>query len=104
VRDLIRELLVEDRWADGAGEVFGVLTIIYDHHQRGLPARIMDVQHKRHVNVMCTTHIHIDHHNCLETIIIRGLPSEIEETAAEIGGLRGVLFHGLLRTSPIDSQ
>jgi CopG family nickel-responsive transcriptional regulator len=103
VRDLIRDLLVEARWVDGTAEVFGVLAIIYDHHQRGLPARIMDVQHKRHVNVMCTTHIHLDHRNCLETVIIRGAPHEIEDAAVEIGGLRGVLYHALLRTSIVDS-
>jgi CopG family nickel-responsive transcriptional regulator len=102
VRDLIRELLVEDTWADGAAEVFGVLTIVYNHHQKDLAARIMDVQHKRHINVMCTTHIHLDLHNCLETIIIRGTPREIEDAAVEIGGLRGVAFHGLQRTSVVN--
>jgi CopG family nickel-responsive transcriptional regulator len=103
VRDRIRDLLVEDRWEDGDAEVFGVLTIIYDHHQKDLAFRIMEAQHHRHVNVLCSTHVHIDHDNCLETIIIRGLPRQIEDAAVEIGGLRGVEFHQLTRAASLQS-
>jgi CopG family nickel-responsive transcriptional regulator len=99
VRDLIRDLLVEDRWQDGSVEVFGVLTIVYDHHQKDLTFRIMEAQHHRHVNVLCSTHVHLDHDNCLEIIIIRGLPQQIQDVAVEIGGLRGVQFHRLTQAA-----
>ena len=102
VRDLIRERIVEATWERGDAEVAGVLTIIYDHHQRELTQHILDIQHRQYVHVVATTHVHLDHHNCLETIIIRGMPAEIERLSLEIGGLRGVRFAELTRASRIE--
>ncbi|PVV19420.1 MAG: nickel-responsive transcriptional regulator NikR, partial [gamma proteobacterium symbiont of Ctena orbiculata] len=99
VRDMIREKLVEERWADEQEEVFGVLTISYDHHQRGLTEKINHIQHHSYINVLCTTHVHLDHHHCLETIIVRGKPNEIEQLVTKIGGMRGVRFSKLTRAS-----
>jgi CopG family nickel-responsive transcriptional regulator len=98
VRDMIRERLVEDAWQAGE-EVAGVLAIVYDHHQRELAQKLIDIQHNEHVHVLCSTHVHLDHRNCLETIILQGHPPEIEHIAAEIGGLKGVKFAKLTRTS-----
>jgi len=102
VRDLIRERMVEDKWKAGAEVVIGVLTISYDHHQRGLTQKIVDVQHSRHINILCSTHVHLDRDNCLETIIIRGRPREIERLAIQCGGLRGVRFAKLTRASSVE--
>jgi CopG family nickel-responsive transcriptional regulator len=99
VRDLIRERLVQEAWEAGDQEVAGVLTIVYDHHQRELTQHILDIQHRQFVHVVATTHVHMDHSNCLETIIIRGRPQEIERLSLEIGGLRGVRFSDLTRAS-----
>ena len=98
VRDMIRERLVEDAWQAGEA-VAGVLAIVYDHHQRELAQKLIDIQHNERVHVLCSTHVHLDHHNCLETIILEGHPPEIEHIAAEIGGLKGVKFAKLTRTS-----
>ncbi|RKT42811.1 nickel-responsive transcriptional regulator NikR [Thiocapsa rosea] len=103
VRDLIRERIVEETWERGDVEVAGVLTIVYDHHQRELTQHILDIQHRQYIHVVATTHVHMDHHNCLETIIIRGMPAEIERMSLEIGGLRGVRFSELTRASRIQN-
>ncbi len=103
VRDLIRERIVEETWERGDEEVAGVLTIVYDHHQRELTQHILDIQHRQYIHVVATTHVHMDHHNCLETIIIRGMPAEIERLSLEIGGLRGVRFSELTRASRIQN-
>lgn len=102
VRDLIREGVVEDKWHDSRENVVGVLTIGYDHHQRQLTQKIIDVQHSRYVNVLCTTHVHLDHDNCLEAIILQGKPAEIEKIQAQIGALRGVKFAKLSRAGRLD--
>jgi CopG family nickel-responsive transcriptional regulator len=98
IRDMIRERLVAAAW-QGDADVAGVLTIMFDHHQRELAQRLIDIQHNQHVHVLCSTHVHLDHHNCLETIILQGHPPEIEHIGAEIGGLKGVKFSKLTRTS-----
>ncbi len=101
IRDMIRERLVEEKWEKGAETVFGVLTISYDHHQKGLADKLTGLQHTRYVNVLCSTHVHIDHHHCLETIILRGRPAIIEKLAIRIGGLKGVRFSRLTRASTV---
>jgi CopG family transcriptional regulator, nickel-responsive regulator len=102
VRDLIRERLVEEAWERGTEDLIGVLTIVYDHHQRELTQRLIDIQHHEQVHVLCTTHVHLDQHNCLETIIVRGRPEEIERITTRIGGLKGVKLAKLTRTAPLE--
>ncbi|WP_456465676.1 nickel-responsive transcriptional regulator NikR [Persephonella sp.] len=102
VRDLVREMIVSDRWSDDQNEVVGVLTVIYDHHQRELTQKMIDLQHSKYINIMCTTHVHLDHNNCLETIIIKGKPSEIESISMKIAGLKGVKFAKLTKTSKLE--
>ncbi len=101
VRDMIRTQLVEEAWSEGSNEVVGVLTIGYDHHQRGLADRLHGIQHNKYIHILCTTHVHLDHDNCLETIIIRGLPEEISKMSVQIGGLKGVKFAKLARTASV---
>jgi CopG family nickel-responsive transcriptional regulator len=103
VRDLIRERMVEDKWKKDTEKVVGVLTISYDHHQRGLIQKIVDLHHSQYINILCTTHVHLDRDNCLETIIIKGRPREIERIAVKSGGLRGVRFAKLTRASSVET-
>lgn len=99
VRDLIREKMVEDKWESDSQEAVAVLTIVYDHHQRELNQRMIDIQHNSHIHILCNTHVHVNHNNCLETIILQGAPKEIENLALAIGGLRGVKFSKLTKAS-----
>jgi len=103
VRDLIRERMVEDKWKKDTEKVVGVLTISYDHHQRGLIQKIVDLHHSQYINILCTTHVHLDRDNCLETVIIKGRPREIERIAVKSGGLRGVRFAKLTRASSVET-
>ena len=102
IRDLIREQITNDRWSDAAAEVCGNLTLIYDHHQRELSAKMIDIQHNCTAHILCSTHIHLDHHNCMESIILKGTAREIEQIAINIGGLRGVKFAKLTRASALE--
>jgi CopG family nickel-responsive transcriptional regulator len=102
VRDLIRDQILETRWSDSEEDLVGVLTISYDHHQRGLTQRVLDAQHSAYVNILCSTHVHLDHHNCLEAIIIKGKPKDIENIRTQIGGIRGVKFAKLSKASAVD--
>ena len=101
VRDLIRERMVEDKWKAGTESVVGVLTVSYDHHQRDLIRKIVDLQHSQYINILCSTHVHLDRDNCLETIIIKGQPRQIERIAIKSAGLRGVRFAKLTRASSV---
>jgi len=102
VRDLIREQIIQQEGESASEDVIGILTISYDHHQRELVGKIVDAQHSHYVNTVCATHVHLDHDNCIEVVIIKGKPDEIERLSTKIGGLRGVKFAKLTRTSRID--
>ncbi len=98
-RDLIRERIVKDSWKEDDSEVIGVLTMIYTHHQNDLVDRILTIQHNAKIKIMCNTHVHIDHDNCLETIMIQGLVSQIKDFSQKIGGLKGVKFSKLVEAA-----
>ena len=102
VRDLVREKMTEETWAAGRKEVVGVLTIGFDHHAADVAERITEIQHGSPANVLCSTHVHLDHENCLETVIIKGRSDEIQRIALEAGGLRGVRFARLTRASSVE--
>jgi CopG family transcriptional regulator, nickel-responsive regulator len=99
VRDLIRARLVEDQTADEAADAFGVLTIVYDHHQRDLQDRLIDIQHDHTDNMISTTHVHIDHHNCLEVLLLRGPVGTIRGLSNALAGLKGVKHSRLALTT-----
>lgn len=98
-RDLIRERLVKDSWKDDNSEVIGVLTMIYTHHQNELVDKILTIQHDAKINIMCNTHVHVDHDNCLETIMVQGPVNEIKIFAQKITGLKGVKFCKLVEAA-----
>jgi len=97
LRDLIRDRLVEQDWEDNR-EVVGTITLVYDHHVRELSERLTELQHDHHENVLSTMHVHLDHHNCIEVIVVRGTASSLAELANHLIGARGVK-HGKLVTS-----
>lgn len=98
-RDLIREKIVNDSWKDAKEELIGVLTLIYVHHQNDLINKMMDIEHDADVTIICTNHVHVDHHNCLETITLRGEAAKIEHFSDRIAGLKGVKFAKLSKAA-----
>ncbi len=89
IRDLIRKALVKTEW-EADKNVMGVISLVYDHHQHQLQEKVTEVQHDFHHHIVSTTHVHMDHHNCLEVIIVRGKAQELQELAAKLIALRGV--------------
>jgi CopG family nickel-responsive transcriptional regulator len=100
IRDLIRNALIEESIGEDR-EVFGTITIVYDHHQKELTDRITEIEHSYLKNIISTMHIHIDHNHCLETIAVRGKASKIKELADRIITLKGVK-HGKLVVTGIE--
>ncbi len=89
LRDMIREYIVR-RDIDRDAEVVGTLTLIYDHHVPDLSAKLNEIQHRHHGSIMSNVHVHLDHHNCLEVILLKGKCSEIVTLADMLTGARGV--------------
>lgn len=101
IRDLIREKMVTEEWAssDSAHETVGVFSLVYDHHQRDLNQTLNGIQHRYVDVIVSSTHVHIDHHNCLEVIILRGKQDIIKKISDELASTRGVKHGKLITTS-----
>jgi CopG family nickel-responsive transcriptional regulator len=95
VRDMIREALVEQEWESGDRETVGTITIVYNHHTRELDHALTDMQHKSFNQIVSALHVHLDAHNCLEVLVVKGKSKDIRKIADRLIGTRGVK-HGKL--------
>ncbi len=98
-RDLIRARLVEEEIQKKNASVFGVLSIVYDHHKRELESKLTAIQHNHFANIITSMHVHIDHHNCLEVILLKGRAGDLQLLGSSLAGLKGVKHSRLVFTS-----
>ncbi len=94
-RDLIREALIENAAQRPDSTVIGTLTLVYDHHVRMLSERLTDMQHDHYHHVLSTLHVHLDHDNCLEVLVLKGKASLVQRLADALISTKGVK-HGRL--------
>ena len=95
IRDLIRKNLIVEKNKNPDAKSIGTLTMIYDHHVGSLTDKLLDLQHDHTSEILVTTHVHIDHHNCLEVLILKGKAGNIQKLADNIRALKGIK-HGEL--------
>ena len=95
IRDLIRNALVGQKWAEGGVELAGTVSLVYDHHHSDLAQKLTEIQHDAHDLVVSVLHVHLDHHNCLEVLVLKGDAGRIKELAERLISTRGVK-HGNL--------
>lgn len=97
-RDLIRKALLSES-VESNQPVVGTLTLVYDHHVPNLGQKLTEVQHLAGAMVLAATHVHLDHHYCLEVIIMKGRGKEIQAVADGMLALRGVELGKLVLTN-----
>jgi len=101
IRDLIRKGFVQEAW-EADKEVAGVITLVYDHHRYQLQEKITELQHDLHHHIISSMHVHMDHDNCLEVIVVRGKASKVKNLAEQLIALRGVKDGNLSMSSTGD--
>ena len=92
IRDLIRNALVQQEWRTDTAEVAATLTLVYDHHKSDLAQKVANLQHEAHHLIITTLHVHLDHHNCLEVLVMKGPGNEVQELARALIAAKGVMF------------
>ena len=90
IRDLIRKALVAEEWQQADGQGAGTLTLVYDHHKNDLARRLTQMQHDEHDIIIATLHVHLDHHNCLEVLILKGKAGRVRALADKLISCKGV--------------
>jgi CopG family nickel-responsive transcriptional regulator len=98
IRDLLRDHFVEEDVISNK-MVVATLTLVYDHHQPKLSEQLIEAQHDYKGQVLATTHVHLDHHNCLEVIILKGRGMEVKKFSDQILCFRGVKHGKLVLTN-----
>lgn len=98
IRDLIRDFLAKEKMENPDADVVGTLTIIYDHERRGISDKLTDLQHEELPHVISTMHVHVDKHNCMETIALKGKAKDVQKTANKLASAKGVKHGKLTKT------
>jgi CopG family nickel-responsive transcriptional regulator len=101
IRDAIRNYILHYEWmSEVEGERIGIITIIYDHEQRGLVNNLTSIQHDYMDLIQSSVHVHLDHDNCLEIIMLRGSGKEVKDVAEKMMSLKGVKHVKLTTVTP----
>lgn len=95
IRDLIRDYFVVEDWKADTSDAVGTITIVYNHEKRELVDVLTDLQHKHYSAIISSMHIHLDEHNCLEVIVVKGKVKDIRSIADRLIATKGVK-HGKL--------
>lgn len=95
LRDLVRDNLVQEEWEAGNQGTVGTIALVYNHHTRELTRVLTRLQHRFYKTILSTTHVHLDEHNCLEVLILKGKSGDIKKISDRLIGTRGVK-HGKL--------
>jgi len=98
IRDLIRDSLVKREW-ESETETVGTITIVYNHHTRELSNVLTDLQHEFFKSIISAVHIHLDKHNCLEVLIVKGNGNELKQISDRLIGTKGVKHGNLSLTT-----
>jgi len=95
IADMISDDLVEHNQELGDVQAAGTVTLVYDHHKPRVQETLTELQHDHLHKIVSALHVHLDHHNCLEVLVVRGKASEIKSFADRLIGAKGVK-HGKL--------
>jgi len=94
IRDLVRRQLSAERLRHPKSKAVAAVFLVYDHHSTKLAEKLIDLQHMHilasSLQVISSLHVHLDEHNCLEVIVLRGRVGEINKVAESILSMKGV--------------
>ena len=99
IRDLIRASLVELKIEDDDHEMVGTVTLVYNHHVRDLAEKLTEHQHAHSERIISSLHVHLDAHNCLEVLVVKGSAGIIRQIADELIGVKGGKHGKLVMTA-----
>ncbi len=99
IRDLVRDALVEGQWEGADEEIVGTVTMVFNHHASDLSEKLDSLQHAHYKQIIASMHVHLDPHNCLEVLVVRGAPDDVKSIADAILGTKGVKHGKLVMTT-----
>ena len=90
IRDLIRRQISEKHLDNPKSRAIAVILLVYDHHSSRLMQKLTALQHSHLLQAISSMHIHLDAHDCMEVIVLKGHVGEINATADKLLSQKGV--------------
>ncbi len=104
VRDLIRQALEKSRQqSNQAKHSIAVVSYVYNHHEKTMADRLINVHHDHHDLVISSMHAHLDHDNCLEAVFLRGKTDQVRHFAGHLTAMSGIR-HGSMNLISADLE
>ncbi len=98
IRYLIQNAMVEEKWIEDK-EVVGAIILVYDHHKKNVVNNLLEIQHDFVSSILSSQHAHLDHNNCMETIILKGKASQLKVLGNRLISLKGIKHGKLVMTA-----
>lgn len=92
IRDLARKTMLEQSKLNAEQWVAGTIVMVYDHHINELPLLLIELQHNYHHAIISTMHVHLNHEQCMEVIVVRGILSNLRTLHNQLQVQKGVLY------------
>lgn len=86
INDIIREHLFH-RYHE---QIVGTIKVIYDHRKGHYSKNVSSLQHDYHCQILSSMHTYLDHHNCLELIVVKGKIERVRKLLEKIRKTEGV--------------
>ena len=90
IRDLIRQQLSSERLSNPKADAVAIVMLVYDHDATMVPQKLIDLQHSHILQAISSLHVHLDAHDCLEVIVLRGRVGQLNKMAENLLSTKGV--------------
>ena len=86
IEDILRDYI----HAKKGKEITAIIKVLYDHRISNYGDTITDLEHEYHCLILASTLVYLDHHNCLEVLIVKGPKDRLAVIAEKIRKIKGV--------------
>src|SRR3989338_7680059 len=80
INDIIRERLFHEHH----DQIVGTIKVVYDHRVGHYSKNVSNLQHDYHCQIVSSMHNYLDHHTCLELIVVKGKIDRIRKLLGKI--------------------
>jgi len=99
IRDLIRKEFVDQEWSKSSELVAGAIVMVYDHHKHDVVDRLLNIQHEYNDIIISSQHVHLDHDNCFEIVVVKGKMNKLTDLASKLKSIKGVKHASLTKST-----
>ncbi|MBI2660330.1 nickel-responsive transcriptional regulator NikR [Candidatus Woesearchaeota archaeon] len=86
INDIIRDRLTHGH----ESQIVGTVKVVYDQRIGHYGKNVSNLQHDYHCQIVSAMHTYLDHHTCLELIVVKGSIDRVKKLLEKIRKTEGV--------------